>query len=305
MSWAVHSKNSLANVSGFSPYQLAIGYTPSLPSILTSKPPAMEDFSSEKRLSEILQGMSAARKAFIECENSERIKRALRHNIRPSSKNKFLTGDTVYYKRNDSKKWKGPGKVIGHDSQQILVKHGSVYVRVHPCRLLLGGTDPINPCENESTQSDTTNKYSPTDDDSDSSDGWNEEQHVREEEIENDDSITQLTSNESGREEESENDDSITAAGTTTVQSRVSTENDQIPEETSSQNVRKGMDVDFKGDNDVWLKGKVLGRAGKAGGKYKSLWNLELSEDKSVIQVDFDKVHDWKTNESILMAFIQ
>ena len=42
----------------------------------------------------------------------------------------------MYYKRNDSSKWKGPGTVLGQEGQQILVKHGRVYVRVHPCRLL-------------------------------------------------------------------------------------------------------------------------------------------------------------------------
>ena len=97
----------------------------------------MENFSSDKHVLEMLQSTSAARKAFIQAENSERIKRALRHNIRPSSNNKFLTGNSVYYKRNYAKQWKGPGKVIGTDSQQILIKHDSVYVRVHPCRILL------------------------------------------------------------------------------------------------------------------------------------------------------------------------
>ena len=42
----------------------------------------------------------------------------------------------MYYKRNDSFKCKGPGTVLGQERQKILVKHGGVYVRVHPCRLL-------------------------------------------------------------------------------------------------------------------------------------------------------------------------
>ena len=40
--------------------------------------------------------------------------------------------------------WKGPGTVIGQDEQQVLVKHSSSYVRVHPCQLQL-----INMEENE------------------------------------------------------------------------------------------------------------------------------------------------------------
>ena len=41
-----------------------------------------------------------------------------------------------YYKRNDSKRWKRPGKVLGHDSQQVLIKHRGIYVRIHPCRVM-------------------------------------------------------------------------------------------------------------------------------------------------------------------------
>ena len=86
--WAIYSKNSLTNVHGFSPYQLAIGYTPKLPNLLSRSLPA-SNFSSDKHVLEMLQSTSAARKAFIQAENSERIKKTLRHNIRPSSNNKL------------------------------------------------------------------------------------------------------------------------------------------------------------------------------------------------------------------------
>ena len=41
------------------------------------------------------------------------------------SKN-ILQGDTVFYKRNDSERWKGLGKVIGYDNKQIFVRHGGL-----------------------------------------------------------------------------------------------------------------------------------------------------------------------------------
>ena len=41
----------------------------------------------------------------------------------------------MYYKRDGFHEWKGPKKVIGTDSQTVLIKHGSIYVRVHPCRI--------------------------------------------------------------------------------------------------------------------------------------------------------------------------
>ena len=122
---------------GFSPYQLAIGYTLEILGVLTSTLPALEEASSSGYIAKVLQTIAAARKSFIQSENSERIKRSLRHNVRQGSGHNFFNGDTVYYKRMDSRRWKGPGTVIGQDSQQVLIKHGSTYVRVHPCRVVL------------------------------------------------------------------------------------------------------------------------------------------------------------------------
>ena len=81
--------------------------------------------------------MQEARKAFIVSESSEGIRRALRHNVRSCSGAKFFSGDNVYHKRNDRKRWRGPGKVLGQDGHQILIKHGSIYVRCHPCHVIL------------------------------------------------------------------------------------------------------------------------------------------------------------------------
>ena len=36
----------------------------------------------------------------------------------------------------DENKWRGPAKVLGKDGQQVLLKHGGYYVRVHACRLM-------------------------------------------------------------------------------------------------------------------------------------------------------------------------
>ena len=55
--------------------------------------------------------------------------------MRTSGDIKYIDGDSVYYKRKDSSKWHGPATVLGQDGQQVLIKHGGVYVRVHPCRL--------------------------------------------------------------------------------------------------------------------------------------------------------------------------
>ena len=153
LAWSVNAKNSLHNVHGFSPYQLALGYNPKLPSTLNNELPSMNtNVQSSKILRDNLNALHSARKAFIESENSERIKRALNHNIRSSGDTKYMTGDVVFYKRNDSQLWKGPGTVIGQDGQQILIKHGSTYVRVHPCRIQLKHNElQVNSSPNSNT----------------------------------------------------------------------------------------------------------------------------------------------------------
>ena len=44
-------------------------------------------------------------------------------------------------KRDDDTKWKGPGTVIGQDGKVVFVRHGSIYVRVHPVRLIRCGLE--------------------------------------------------------------------------------------------------------------------------------------------------------------------
>ena len=67
----------------------------------------------------------------------KKIKRALCHNIRTSGEIKYVTGDNVFYKREDQNEWRRPGDVIGQVNQQVFVNHGNFYIRVHPCRFQL------------------------------------------------------------------------------------------------------------------------------------------------------------------------
>ena len=137
LAWCLNAKNTLQNVHGFSPIQLAIGQNPSLPCAFTDKPPALSMIQHSKIISDHLNIIHKAREAFIMNENSEKIRKTLRHNIRTSNDNIFVTGDSVYYKRASNRRWRGPAKVLGKDGQQVLVKHGGTYVRCHPCRLSL------------------------------------------------------------------------------------------------------------------------------------------------------------------------
>ena len=78
LAWSVSAKNSLTNVHGFSPAQLALGYNPQFPSVISDSPPALEK-PSEEIVASHLNLMKSAREAYIKAESSERIKRALKN----------------------------------------------------------------------------------------------------------------------------------------------------------------------------------------------------------------------------------
>ena len=133
--WAISAKNALHNSFGFSPNQLVFGKNPNTPSVLHDNSPAMEGVTPSKLIASHLNAMNRARKAFIESETSEKLRRALRKKTRNITSEIFQQGDKVYYKRNNSKLWKGPGMVIGSEDKQVIVKHGGYLIRVHSCSL--------------------------------------------------------------------------------------------------------------------------------------------------------------------------
>ena len=135
LQWCVNGKNSPHNVRRFSPYQLPLGQNPRLPSLLNDKLPAAYGSTSPSEIiRQNLNALRTARNASIH-ENSERLRRAMAHNIWHSNDSVFVTGDHVCCKRANDLKWHGPSTVLGHEGQQILLKHGGFYVRVHLCRV--------------------------------------------------------------------------------------------------------------------------------------------------------------------------
>jgi hypothetical protein len=128
------AKNTLHNVHGFSPYQLVFGRNPHLPSVLTDQAPALEGTIISSIIGKHIEALHSSRTAFTKSESSERIRRALRKQIRPSGY-RYQKGDRVYYKRPDVEKWKGPGVVIGQDGPLVFVRHGGICVRVHQYRI--------------------------------------------------------------------------------------------------------------------------------------------------------------------------
>ena len=137
LAWCLNAKNSLASVHGFSPFQLVFQQNPKIPPTFTNKPPPFIQHDTSKILADNLTALHKARQTFILNESSEKIRRALNNNVGTSGDTKCITGDSVYFKKINEKQWRGPGKVLGQDGQQVLVKYGSNYIRVHPCQLPL------------------------------------------------------------------------------------------------------------------------------------------------------------------------
>ena len=172
--WSVAAKNSLLNIYGYSPNQLVFGRNPNLPSVHSDRPPA-ENSSCDvsKYISQNLRAIHSARQAFIQQESCEKLRRALSRKTRIITI--FTIGESVYYKRNDSRRWHGPAKVLGKDGKNYLLKHGGIYIRVHPTRMQLieseNNSQEVNTAQNETNEPSTQvtpNQNTEVDSDSDS-----------------------------------------------------------------------------------------------------------------------------------------
>ena len=135
--WAVAAKNALSNVYGFCPNILVFGRNPNFPSAMSNMPPANNLTCISQYVADNLNAMHEARNVFVQQESAEKLRRGLSRKTRTHSDTIYCQGDRVYYWRDKSMDCHGPAVVIGQDGQQILVKHGGYYIRVHPCRLQL------------------------------------------------------------------------------------------------------------------------------------------------------------------------
>ena len=206
----------------------------------------------------------------------EKLRRALRHNVRPSTGIRYITGDQVYYKRRSDNTWKGPAAVIGQESQQVLVKHGSTYVRMHPCSLRLKKEADnfnidvqLNQEDQVEDNSNTTNH--------DELDESEENNPVGDDNVNNDD-INDIR-NVVNAVEENESKNSI--------KSHKSGKQAEIPKVKDK--------VKFK-TAEGWKTGIMHSRAGKYGGKYGNWVNI-VYEDGEIGNMDWSQIGEWEVIE--------
>ena len=248
--WACNAKNSLQMWHGFSSYQLVFGQNPNLPNVMTDNPPALQGSTSSEVLATHINALHASRKAFIESESSERVRRALRHKIR-ASEQKFVNGDRVYYKREGKERLLGPAKVVFQDGKVVFVRHGGTFVRVSPNHLIKQKNEFV-----QSNRPNDTTQYTQQQN-SKQNTGMLKDIAVDMEEDSEDEHTGHVA----------ENDHTPDLQNTTITP--INTANKPLP--------KKGEVICLKKDDGSDEEVTVLGRGGKAGGKYDGWFNVKNS----------------------------
>ena len=267
LAWCLNAKNSLKNVNGFTPYQIAMGQNPTLPVAVENDLPGNSLVYPSDIVRKNLNAIHTARKAYIETEFSRKIKKALSGNVREASATKYYTGDRVLYKRDVSNEWKGPGTVIGQDGSKVLIKHGPYTVSVHPCRVVLKSETNKLPVINESI-----------------------------EEVEDSSSCTvnnevSIPSVDAQIIEDDDSDTDVEIMSNTRV-------TNSAPSGSIVQEIKKGthLSVNKTGLSNNWKDVQVTSRAGKATGKAKNCWNVKECDTGEEYYVNLDKVQ-WTSSD--------
>ena len=164
LTWALVAKNSLENVSGFSPFQLVFGKAPSLPSVYTAGPPGFEEVVMEKAVADHINALFLAREAYVQGESDKTLKAALKQRIYKRGHD-IEVGDWIYF--NQRGKWQGPVKVTTKDGKSLFVIRGGKLITINIDHAQLakfeGELKPVGVSEVVSDASDEINNIDLTD----------------------------------------------------------------------------------------------------------------------------------------------
>ena len=297
LAWAVNAKNSMQNHLGFSPIQLVVGCNPNLPSAITNNLPAQEEVKVSDTLRRHLNALHSARRAFTKAESSERLKRALRHNVRVNEES-FFQNDKVFYKRDDSNRWRGPGKVVGQDGKVLFIRHGSQLVRVATCRALKvenskekqkemnEKSDQRSDEQNDQRKEKPTENRTVIDDNSDDEEIKTKDIH-RQQQQQNNKTIHE--SNDNLEIDDINRPEIIAKQGAHNM-------NDTQEKETRKPKIQEKIKYKTENEKD-WIIAKVIGKGGKATGKNKNYINVINEKDEKMIGIHLDKVQYKIINE--------
>jgi hypothetical protein len=296
LDWATNARNSLCNRNGFSAYQLVLGRNPNIRNEeLENNMNNGMDGKENRILRETLQAIESSRINQIKFDNNERIKTALKANIREHHISDAQIGERVLYKREGEDSWRGPAKVIGVDGKTVIVKHGGLIRevnRIHSTRIQKIRDNQEN--SNEATTARTTNETESirrrtidnengfslasknlqiiqprTDNQDDQEKSLNEENEILDEEI-----------NQEQRQNE-ENNGQENGIEQDIVQNKIDCSKLKQGERIRATNKETGQQVNVE----------ILGRAGKVGknrkGKYMEAYNIEYIDTRERDWINF------------------
>ena len=296
LQYAVSVRNCWMFVRGFTPCQLAFGHNPRLPTVNDAELPALSSETSSPVVAEYFNNLELARQAFVQAENSSKLKRALKKSVRSHCSAVFVNGDEVFYKNPNNRRWQGPATVIGQDRKVVLLRHGSVLRRVHPCRLQhvkqSGQLDSSESSETVEAQHTGVPIVQPVDNSSvDDISFGNIDEPVSENPV----AALEISGSSCIDEvhEPSVLPEQLDAVDTDLVPVDVDETQLSVPVdvgETQLSVPKKGDVVRYKSD-DEWKEVKILGRAGRKGGQYDS-W-LNVSDGSGEFSIDWSSVPSW------------
>ena len=299
---ACAAKNSLSNKNGFTPNQIVFGTNANYPSVLVNKLPALECNISSKDIKDHLALLHSARQEFLKAESNTRIMKALKRPTVPY-RGTLKTGELVYYKDAKEKKWRGPVKVVGMDNVVVYLRHGGQIIRVHrtrisPCKEV---TSDMNGVETAREQTAIIPSMTVRTETIEGEEQPENEINIAEEPDKSNGETEQVITIE---EETSEKHDDQTTKPRMTIDSQAlqkmleeekndateSVEEEESDAETEKNTVnvqlpanhkdklvlKKGDTVRFKDPfTSELIEVKVMGRSGKAKGKWRNWYNFE------------------------------
>lgn len=283
---------------------LVFGKNTNFPNVLNNELPALETRVSSVTVEKNLNAMNNARRAFIESESSEKIKRAVKHKVRSCNDVVIENSDKVYYKRTNNPKWKGPGCVIGQENKNILVKHGGELIRVHPASLIhVHKAVPTPPgevhhtisVEEENNGTAQEDLHPSEDDDYDEGEKQNQDPTLYNDGASRGDEIhpeNEISHEGKEHTEQKQVNKVPNAEAKNTIQPSV-----HLPPVKSRIAYKLRSSEDLK-------EGVVNSRAGKATGKYRYHLNIQSPKDNEIDVLDFSSdVVEWHPiTEEVMIA---
>ena len=306
LTWALVAKNTLENVSGFSPFQLVFGKGPSLPSVYTAGPPGYKEVVMEKSVANHINALFLAREAYVQGESDKILKMALKQRIYKRGEDVGVS-DWIYY--NDKGKWHGPVKVSAKDGKSLFVVRGGKLVTVNTDHAQLANFDgeflghsgeKVQELKSKTQEDHPTNDVATEKNSVDHDISQVNESHIDENNPKTSADVSDLTN----QPDQSQTNDILKSKPNTSApeiqQELAGSANSKVCGSESGNIIKVGNILRYKnGSDNKTIEGKVLRRAGKKGGKYDKWWNLLNVETGQIDHVDFGNVSGLELVSSI------